>query len=196
MNTYVFTLDDLTTKTIIAPSFIEAQNLLKNEMNSDACVISAELLVYTLTSRHGTVLSGTQFSDDLKKLQTKMKGEYKAAINKLEGRYDKTLSSCDGMCALLSAYGDWFEWVIEEHRIDLSEDMKEKPQWYRYSINEGVRGGIIAANSEQSAMATLEKKYRKDFEKEITEGLLIIWKWEEDDYYDKAFPAVLDCYGS
>ena len=64
---------------------------------------------------------------------------------------------------------------------------------WRYSVNEGDAGGIVIAENKNEAYRKIFNKY-KDFngneKAEIT-----VWKATDDDYYDKDYEDVLECYG-
>ena len=67
---------------------------------------------------------------------------------------------------------------------------------YRYSINDGVAGGIVFSDTISNARIILKNKYKNDFEIiETDPNVLKIWKWSEDEYYDKDFLDVVECYG-
>ena len=70
---------------------------------------------------------------------------------------------------------------------------------YRYSINDGAAGGIVFADTISNARIILKNKYKKDFEiLENDDGnpdFLKVWKWAEDEYYDKDYLDVVECYG-
>lgn len=60
---------------------------------------------------------------------------------------------------------------------------------WRYSINTGEHGGIVIADTLDEANQKVRKAY------EIEDDELLIWKMEDDDFFDKENPDVLDCYG-
>lgn len=58
---------------------------------------------------------------------------------------------------------------------------------WRYSINEGEYGGVVFADTFESAEAKVKNKYPN---KEIC-----VWRMINDDYFDKENPDVWECYG-
>lgn len=69
--------------------------------------------------------------------------------------------------------------------MDISKNM------WRYSINEGVTGGVIWSLTYEGAMSDLKRMYA-DYDDEFPNGFnIIIWPLEEDDFYDKRFPSQL-----
>lgn len=61
---------------------------------------------------------------------------------------------------------------------------------WRYSINEGEYGGIVYANSYESAMEKVKNKYKGYNDEEIC-----VWRVIGDDYFDTENPDVWECYG-
>ena len=58
---------------------------------------------------------------------------------------------------------------------------------WRYSINLGDFGGIVIADTAESAEEKVRKKYN------VRE--ICVWKMMEDDYFDENNTDVLECYG-
>ena len=58
---------------------------------------------------------------------------------------------------------------------------------WRYSINEGEFGGIVFADTFESAETKVRQKY--------DDGEICVWRMEYDDYFDSENPDVLECYG-
>ena len=68
--------------------------------------------------------------------------------------------------------------------------------FYRYSINTGEAGGIVFADTKVNAMKILFNKYKDLLNNNFTEDSILVWKWVDDDYYDKKYLDVIECYGS
>ena len=64
---------------------------------------------------------------------------------------------------------------------------------WRYSVNEGDAGGIVIAENKDEAYEKVFNKYKNFNGNEKAE--IIIWKAKDDDYYDKDYEDVLECYG-
>lgn len=64
---------------------------------------------------------------------------------------------------------------------------------WRYSVNEGDAGGIVIAENKDEAYRKIFNKYKAFNESGEVE--IIVWKAEDDDYYDKNYEDVLECYG-
>lgn len=60
---------------------------------------------------------------------------------------------------------------------------------WRYSINIGEHGGIVLADTVEEAEAKVRMKY------DDLHPYIIVWKMEDDEYYDPNNPDVFDCYG-
>ena len=58
---------------------------------------------------------------------------------------------------------------------------------WRYSINEGEFGGIVFADTKESAERKVRRKYN--------DGDVCTWQMTNDDYFDRDNPDVLECYG-
>ena len=61
---------------------------------------------------------------------------------------------------------------------------------YRYSIDYGKFGGIVIADTKIQAAALVKEKYS-----DYPDNAILVWRWEDDDYYDPAIPSVIECYG-
>lgn len=59
---------------------------------------------------------------------------------------------------------------------------------WRYSINEGDYGGIVFADTIESAESKVRQKYNN--------GEICVWLIVNDDYFDTKNPEVLECYGN
>ena len=63
---------------------------------------------------------------------------------------------------------------------------------WRYSVNEGEHGGIVYADTEESArekVRVASNKWKHNIEE------LVVWKMEDDDFFDIEHKDVFDCYG-
>ena len=63
---------------------------------------------------------------------------------------------------------------------------------WRYSVNEGEHGGIVYADTEESAREKVRvacNKWGHDIEE------LVVWKIADDDFFDIEHKDVFDCYG-
>ena len=58
---------------------------------------------------------------------------------------------------------------------------------YRYSINNGEYGGIVFADTIESAKEKVSKKYNNEE--------ICVWGILSDDYFDVDNPDVWECYG-
>lgn len=58
---------------------------------------------------------------------------------------------------------------------------------WRYSINEGDFGGIVFADTIESAEKKLKNKYGN--------VEVLVWRILNDDYFDTENPDVWECYG-
>jgi len=116
---FIFTLSQSGEKAIKGTSLYSAQSLLERTRATGDLVESTVLVVYTLAGRCGTDFNAIQCSADLRKLQSEMKKAYKETIKDLQGNYLKNESSCDKMNACIATNGDWHEWIISEHKVEL-----------------------------------------------------------------------------
>lgn len=60
---------------------------------------------------------------------------------------------------------------------------------WRWFNDEDGGGGLVIAESEDKARDKLARKYG------ISGDKFIVWRWLDDDYFDKYTPDILDIYG-
>lgn len=65
---------------------------------------------------------------------------------------------------------------------------------YRYSIDEGLLGGVVIAESLADACNKIKKKYG-DKDKYGDKNEIEVWQFLNDDYYDEDNKDVVECYG-
>jgi hypothetical protein len=75
--------------------------------------------VYVLTSRCGCELTGTSVNADRGKLQEEMKSAFEAALQGLGDAYEESGTGCWEYGATIATNGDWYEWAITTHTLDL-----------------------------------------------------------------------------
>lgn len=61
---------------------------------------------------------------------------------------------------------------------------------YRYKTKYG--GGVVFAEDKAEAIGKIKKHYSLVYNEEMKD--LLIWKYEDDDYYRPEVPDVYDCY--
>jgi len=75
--------------------------------------------VYVLTGRCGFNSLGTSVSTDLDKLRKEMTEACWSALKDLDGKYEESGTGCGEDAATIVTSGDWHEWVITTHTVEL-----------------------------------------------------------------------------
>lgn len=76
------------------------------------------------------------------------------------------------------------QYKINEQRF--KEVYKMLNKIWRYSINRGDFGGIVIADTMESAEQKVRNKYN--------DGEICVWKMTDDDYFDENNFDVFECY--
>ncbi len=74
--------------------------------------------------------------------------------------------------------------------------MEEGMFAYRYSINDGETGGIVIAASPLFAKRKVMRYHEiEGWDFDWSKDEIKIWRWEDDEYYCRIMPDVMNCYG-
>ena len=80
-----------------------------------------------------------------------------------------------------------------ENGIEAAKQLRVENLW-RYSINTGELGGVVIADCLEEAYNKVKKKYG-DQNKYGNKNEIEVWKFKNDDYYDRDNKDVVECYG-
>lgn len=71
-----------------------------------------------------------------------------------------------------------------------------KENIYRFSYNEGECGGVVISYCWAQARRQVER-YLRGLQDggEYDGALLVVWPWEQDQYFSADNPGVINCYG-
>lgn len=143
-------------------------------------------------------------TEEFKKVFTSIFGKYDADTNQI----DVEFNGCEGIyfCGISDTevykkMSEYFDVIVTSiHLDDCEYDIgvwivyKEKEettildQLWRYSVNSGEYGGLVLADSEESAEHKVVERYKKDD--------IVVWKITNDEYFDSDYVDVLECYGN
>ena len=80
-----------------------------------------------------------------------------------------------------------------ENGIEAAKELRVENLW-RYSINTGELGGVVIADCFEEAYNKVKKKYGGQ-NKYGNKNEIEVWKFKNDDYYDRDNKDVVECYG-
>lgn len=75
--------------------------------------------IYVLTGRCGCDMLGTSVSGNLDALRKEMAAAYESALKDLDGKHEESGTGCGDRDATIVTSGDWYEWAITSHIIEL-----------------------------------------------------------------------------